>query len=244
MLVGTTTLGGVSIKRLTRGSQQKVLLRCDQCGKETITWWGNYIQYQEKTQRNGKTYCQSCATKIGGVKRKGRKAPHTAKRNSSQVGKNHPSWRGGQYVDANGYRMVNVRSGRRKSGWGNYKKEHILVVERNIGRKILKSELVHHVDGVKLNNHISNLFLTDSSGHRNAHVSLQDIGYELVRSKLVKFSKKTGKYSVADVKLRELLGHPKMPSGIGQSAAKLFRNEKKVQRLGHGAPMPKKGNGR
>jgi len=79
-----------------------------------------------------------------------------------------------------------------------------------------------------------------------------------VRSGLVNFDRRTGVYK-ANVKLRELLGPPKSPSGhnvvgdderdglktegLGNQQPSRLRNERKVQRLDHGAPMPLKGNG-
>lgn len=62
------------------------------------------------------------------------------------------------YIGVNGYRYVGQ------------KLEHRLVVERAIGRKLRRSEYVHHVDGNKLNNDPSNLVACqDGSYHMLLH---------------------------------------------------------------------------
>ena len=46
---------------------------------------------------------------------------------------------------------------------------HILVVEKAINRYLEDGEIVHHIDGNKLNNDISNLYLTDRAEHARIH---------------------------------------------------------------------------
>lgn len=69
-----------------------------------------------------------------------------AKRSGSDNG----NWRGGRY-NKNGYIMV--RSG------STYVFEHVLVMERKLSRKLRKGETVHHKNGVKDDNRLSNLEL-------------------------------------------------------------------------------------
>lgn len=47
--------------------------------------------------------------------------------------------------------------------------EHVLVVERCIGRYLKKGEVVHHVNGIKTDNRPTNLVLTTRSGHAAIH---------------------------------------------------------------------------
>lgn len=129
---------------------------------------------------------------------RGRKLPEDKK------GANHPSWKGGSYIDAHGYRMVHIGGERETVNWNHYRKEHIVVMEQSIGRELAKDEVVHHVDGNKLNNELDNLWLTDHKGHRTAHQSLQRIGYTLIRMGLVVFDKDSGQY-MAHAKWGELL---------------------------------------
>lgn len=97
---------------------------------------------------------------------------------------------------------------RGNSGWRNYKKEHIFLMERLLGRRLNKFEEVHHVDGDKLNNRMDNLVLLDGASHKGIHQSLQDIAYQLVQGGFIEFDRNTTAYRVAHLKLRELLEHP------------------------------------
>lgn len=46
---------------------------------------------------------------------------------------------------------------------------HRLIMEDKLGRKLEEDELVHHIDGNKMNNHPDNLALTDRSTHARQH---------------------------------------------------------------------------
>ena len=53
-----------------------------------------------------------------------------------------------------GYRRITVN--------GKRVLEHRYVMERHLGRKLKRKERIHHIDGDKLNNNISNLILCSS----------------------------------------------------------------------------------
>ncbi len=215
MLTSGLSIDGTPVSSLSRGSEKRVELKCDECGTVSCTTWSNYNQYQSKAGWTGITHCQPCAARINSRNARGRKAEHTAIRNRATRGASHPSWKGGRYIDAHGYVMVSVQSGHKgESGWKSYKKEHVVVAESMLGRPLLKTEVVHHIDGDKTNNKQDNLWPTDHSHHRIAHASLSGIGFLLVRAGLVTLDVDRGVY-VADVKLRELLEHPE--SRVGHS---------------------------
>lgn len=228
MLNTEETLCGTPVTHLTKGSMKLVALKCDGCGKITNTTWSNYQQSLRLfPEREGKTFCQPCSCKEGGKKKRGRPAPAVAKANRLRRREKHASWKGGRYIDTEGYVMVHVSSESDKQGWTKYQKEHILVMEQHLQRKLKKKEVVHHIDGDKQNNDISNLFLTDPPGHRLSHVSLtlaymlaraaklvpartkgtEDECWKAYRQGVLKFDKRLGVY-VAHLKPRELLESP------------------------------------
>lgn len=49
--------------------------------------------------------------------------------------------------------------------------EHRHVMEMALGRKLKRNEHVHHKDGNRINNNISNLELTNASDHARLHIS-------------------------------------------------------------------------
>ena len=76
--------------------------------------------------------------------------------------------------------------------------QHRWVMEQHLGRKLHKSEQVHHIDMKKTNNHISNLWLCSPSDHMSAHHSFNECCNELMgnfgKYKDIKFNIETGKY--------------------------------------------------
>jgi len=204
MLLSDRAVDGTKISDLSPASEKRIKYRCDDCGNESDRSWANHQKAIKKWGK--KTYCRKCASRRTGKERRGREAWN--KGLSGPRGAASPSWRGGSYIDAHGYRMVYRREGAKPAiGWESYAKEHVLVMEESIGRSLEKGEAVHHLDGERLNNILRNLFLTDHQGHRVAHQSLQEIGYALFKAGLVKFNRQSGRY-VAHRKLRELLEHP------------------------------------
>ena len=89
--------------------------------------------------------------------RLGLKKNRTGPKDGSMDGPLHPGWKGGEYF-AKGYRFVYSPSHPNKVN-KNYMAEHRLVMEKKLGRLLLREEIVHHIDGDLLNNRQSNLEL-------------------------------------------------------------------------------------
>lgn len=63
--------------------------------------------------------------------------------------------------------------------------EHRAVMEKKLGRKLTSEEIVHHIDGNKLNNHPDNLVLTNRSEHIDMHrEEIQDAWYKSLENKI------------------------------------------------------------
>jgi hypothetical protein len=87
---------------------------------------------------------------------------------------NNQNWAGGITKTKGGYIKVrdplNVMADHRGYVW-----EHRLVMAKHLGRPLTRTEVVHHIDDNKCNNHISNLMLFASqSEHIAHHRSLND----------------------------------------------------------------------
>jgi hypothetical protein len=115
---------------------------------------GIYSEHLKKTQG------------IGAKKLIGRPNPSTRKRNLT----NNPMWNKSKKIQKkpfttinwNGYSMVYI-------GKGKYRREHILIMEKHIGRKLESNECVHHINGYKQDNRLENLQLMTKSEHMKLH---------------------------------------------------------------------------
>ena len=197
MLKYDRALDGTPVADLSPGSEKKVVLVCNACGKETVTNFGNYTHGQHPG-RNGETFCKSCATKKSGFAKKGKPIKAVPKKSRAEK---HGGWKGGRWVGSDGYIQVYIRP--RK-----YRKEHFLVMEAHLGRSLQDGERIHHIDGNKLNNWLYNLDLMSSeSEHRAAHNSLYDLSCLLIQRGLIGYDRNSHTYQAVG-KLRELLEQP------------------------------------
>ena len=74
---------------------------------------------------------------------------------------------GTKYVDACGYVLVKTVPGK-----GAWRKEHILVAERTLGRRLRPAEVVHHINGNRTDNDPANLYVCrDRQHHGSVHRS-------------------------------------------------------------------------
>lgn len=89
-------------------------------------------------------------------------------RTGPRSGPGHPEWEGGRYLDMDGYYLIYSPNHphRRKN---NTILEHRVVMEYKLGRLLLPDEVVHHIDGCRINNHPDNLELFDTNANHLRH---------------------------------------------------------------------------
>ncbi len=68
-------------------------------------------------------------------------------------GKDSPNWKGGREITKDGYISLWISKDERVL-------EHRKVMEDHLGRKLTRSEVVHHINGNNADNRLSNLELT------------------------------------------------------------------------------------
>jgi hypothetical protein len=82
-------------------------------------------------------------------------------------GNKNPNWKGGRFVDGDGYILIYIEN--HPYSRGNFILEHRFIMEQHIGRYLTKDEVVHHINGIKDDNRIENLELMTNSSHVSAH---------------------------------------------------------------------------
>ncbi|MFA4826469.1 MAG: HNH endonuclease [Methanoregula sp.] len=88
---------------------------------------------------------------------------------------NHPqgtgekaiNWKGGKVIDKRGYILIYCPT--HPNAVGNYVPEHRLVMEKKIGRFLLRKEHVHHINHNNQDNRPENLMILSRGEHSRIH---------------------------------------------------------------------------
>jgi hypothetical protein len=107
----------------------------------------------------------------------------------------HDHLLGTKITDSHGYTQLYVSNNYKyktketSSVYGGRIREHIHVMQEHIDRPLKKGEVVHHIDGDKSNNNISNLDLCTVQGHNNCHAKIEKIVFELYKKGVVRYDR-------------------------------------------------------
>lgn len=92
----------------------------------------------------------------------------------------NPKWKGGRTNHISGYIFVRCEGHPRSYDKGHYVFEHVLVMEKHLGRYLRDKEIVHHINGIKDDNRIENLQLFQNN---SKHVSIHMKGRQQCKGK-------------------------------------------------------------
>jgi len=149
--------------------ETKVYLKvCVNCGKE-----------YETTKRKSQCCSKTCVSQRKGASSRARKGFYSCPICGKDTESRHRKYCSTECLEkSKDIRFIGVDPyafrGGRKESFGRRVRYHRYVMEQHLGRKLEKSEVVHHVDGNKFNNDISNLKLLTASEHAKLHTSKRE----------------------------------------------------------------------
>ncbi len=185
----TTSRGHPAVRRR---SKTVFRFRCNSCECDFERDKGDISS--KRLNNDVSHYCSNCFD-YGTIAKKGQQV----------VIKNLEKRIGQKWVDSCGY--VNVYVGpkssnktihRRESGYCGSVREHVLVVEKHLGRSLRKGEVVHHIDGDKSNNSLDNLDLCTVAEHNSCHAKAGGIVFELYKRGQVNYDLITKQYFLVE----------------------------------------------
>lgn len=129
------------------------------------------------------------------------------------TGKNNGNWKGGIHYRKDGYILVRNGVFPKTYKGARYTLLHRLVMEKHLKRKLTKNEIVHHKNGDKSDNRISNLEVLTQSKHAKLHMK-QDIATGRIISNNTHMAKSTmgkadPKKAESPKNLKAVFGTPK-----------------------------------
>jgi transcription elongation factor Elf1 len=161
--------------------KQIAVLKCDNC--ESI--FDREIHEISPKRRNNdyKHFCNGCDAKSLGGKIAGQ---IRNEKYECEIGK--------IIKPKGGYLEVYVRKSHQFRPDQDWVRQHIIVVENHIGRRLTQNEVVHHIDGDKMNNNIENLDICTVTEHNNCHAKAEQIVFQLYKEGKVLYDKNKKQY--------------------------------------------------
>lgn len=162
-------------------TKQIAKLSCDNCG----VLFDRELHELSPKRRNNlyKHFCCECDAKSLGGKMAG---VIRSEKTKNSVGK--------RIKPKGGYYEIYTRKTHPYRPEENWVREHIIIMENFLGRKLEKNEVVHHIDGNKINNDIENLDICTINEHNNCHAKSEQLVFELYKLGKVGYDRKNKRY--------------------------------------------------
>ena len=161
-----------------RERKTHIKVKCRQCGKDykiaKSRYNGKYIKYKmcseecySKFKQNKKEkhhhICTACGVSFVSPRKNKTTMCFCSQKCSINYmkGENSYAYKNGFVINSAGYKCIKIGD--------KYIYEHRLIMEEHLKRKLKSYEVVHHIDGNKLNNNIKNLKLMKKSEHDKLH---------------------------------------------------------------------------
>jgi len=193
MIKSNSSDNGKSINSLTL-----IIRVCDLCGDEKPVTW-NTIDRCRKKHNTDKDYCQPCSMKIynSGENNSAKKTGVGKKISISCKGKSK------SFKDGKNHRILDrkLSTAGYVLKWVPGEQEHIhehrLIFSEASNKHHSLLQEIHHIDGNKTNNLLTNLVELNASEHGNLHSQLDKLAFELVRKNIIYFNHTDKKYYIS-----------------------------------------------
>jgi HNH endonuclease len=152
---------------------------CIKCSKERRQYSGDYCEtcYRRMKQLQSpfkKCECRiECTALISSKTFDGKERRFAIGHN--MFGEKNPKWKGGVRIDKDGYRYI-LNKEHPFCDYAGYVPEHRLVLEKKLGRYLIKGEIAHHINEIVDDNRPENIELKNNTVE---HLSSHDINRSL-----------------------------------------------------------------
>jgi len=157
--------GHISWNKGTAKLEKRTCVGCKNIFK-TRTWKPNKYCSRECYNKNH-VVTKECRERMSKIAKK----RGFGKWSKDWLKEKNPNWKGGRWLTTQGY--VEKWNGKNKR-----RLEHRLVMEKHLGRKLNKAEIVHHINGDRADNRIENLKLMEWGDHTSKHCRKTYIGQD------------------------------------------------------------------
>lgn len=195
-----TSIDGIKTSELKFNSKKQVIKICDKCNGEKAVSWNTVIRCRKK-HNTDKDYCFKCSMILYNYGEK-----NSAKRQDVRIriskatkgkskhfkdGKNHRVL--DRKTTVNGYIMKWVQEENK------HVQEHRLVLAEELKKHHSELKEVHHLNGVKTDNSVSNLIEISHADHASLHNQLENLAFQLVKKNLIVFDHCSKTYTISSL---------------------------------------------